>query len=755
MNWKISSQRQSSLRRALRDTLYTSLAVVAAAVAFMAALALHDISASDVLKASPEPIIILEAADGQELGRKGPIRAEPGAWSDFPQFLIDAVVATEDRRFYEHNGIDPRGIARAFIRNLRAGGVKEGGSTITQQLVRVMNGEDERTVRRKLREALLALWIERKLSKDEILTRYLNNVYLGAGITGVSAAARAYFDKPVMQLSLEECALLAGIIKAPSALNPLRNLVEARKRAETVLDAMVADRRLDRARAEEAKRRPANLNPGQLAALPPSWFADWAHEETLKISTSGRESTADTIRAQTTLVPELQKLAESVTSAAIARQGRQKGVGQVALVAMRPDGAVVAMVGGRGYKESEFNRAVQALRQPGSTFKLFVYLAALRNGYSLRDEVEDAPLDIDGWRPKNFDRGFHGRVTLSEAFVRSLNVATVRLAQDIGVDQVIAAARDLGIDAPLAATPSLALGSSEVTLLDLTGAYASVRAGMRIEPWGIAGLDANGDRMPANRGLHRQADAGFAPYSAQLVELLESAVRRGTGRGAALDGFSAGKTGTTEDYRDAWFIGFNEHLVAGVWVGNDDNAPMRKVTGGDLPASIWKEFMTKAMKLPQFRPPAADEQLIVSSMQPEPQREAARDIMPADTIITGGLGWGTSSHALASCDYEACGMAYRSFRAADCSYRPYSGGRRLCRLNEDAAFDDSYEDEVSMEVAERGEDEEGFEEAFYGESDMAYGGYCNYEACSRRYQSFRASDCSYKAYSGRRKLCRK
>jgi penicillin-binding protein 1A len=754
MNWKISSQRQSSLRRALRDTLYTGLVAAVAAVALMIGLALHDISASSVLKASREPVIILEAADGQELGRKGPIRAAPVARPEFPQFLVNAVIATEDRRFYDHSGIDPRGIARALIRNLHAGGVKEGGSTITQQLVRVMNGEDERTIRRKFREAVLALWIERKLSKDEILTRYLNNVYLGSGITGVSAAARAYFDKPVNQLSLQECALLAGIIKAPSVLNPLRNLGEARKRAEIVLDAMVADGRLDPARAEEAKRRPANLNPGRLATLPPSWFADWIHEEALKIAASG-QSTADTIRARTTLVPELQKLAERVTSAAIARQGMPKGVGQVALVALRPDGAVVAMVGGKGYRESEFNRAVQAMRQPGSTFKLFVYLAALRNGYSLADDIEDAPIDIDGWQPKNFDRNFHGRVTLSEAFIKSLNVATVRLAQAIGIDQVIAAARDLGIDAPLAATPSLALGSSEVNLLDLTGTYASVRAGMRIEPWGVAGLEENGAPMPANRALRGQADAKLAPYSAELIELLESAVSQGTGRRAALDGFSAGKTGTTEDYRDAWFIGFNEKLVAGVWVGNDDNTPMRKVTGGDLPASIWKEFMTKAMELPEFSPPAEDEQLVVSTIPPERKNEAARDRMPAETMITGGLGWGTSSHALLACDYEACGMAYRSFRAADCSYRPYSGGRRLCRLDEDAGYSDSYEDEQSIELAEGGGDEEDFEDAFYEESDMAQGGYCNYEACSRSYQSFRAADCSYRAYSGRRKFCRK
>jgi membrane peptidoglycan carboxypeptidase len=279
---------------------------------------------------------------------------------------------------------------------------------------------------------------------------------------------------------------------------------------------------------------------------------------------------------------------------------------------------------------------------------------------------------------------------------------------------------------------------------------------MRIEPWGIAGLEQGGTLLPAHMGLRGQADAELAPYSASLIELLESAVRRGTGRGAALDGFSAGKTGTTEEYRDAWFIGFNEQLVAGVWVGNDDNAPMRKVTGGDLPASIWKEFMTQAMKLPEFSPPATDEQLMVSTIRPEPQKEAARERMPAEAMITGEFGWGTSSRALAACDYEACGAAYRSFRAADCSYQPYSGGRRLCRISEDAALDDSYEEEQRVQLAEDVADENDFENEFDEDDGMAEeGGYCNYEACSRIYQSFRASDCSYKAYSGRRKFCQK
>jgi membrane peptidoglycan carboxypeptidase len=354
------------------------------------------------------------------------------------------------------------------------------------------------------------------------------------------------------------------------------------------------------------------------------------------------------MRVRTTLVPALQALAEKVVSKALARHGEAKDVTQAALVAMLPNGAVVAMVGGRNYQKSEFNRAVQAMRQPGSAFKLFVYYAALRNGVSPIDRIEDAPLEIDGWSPENFGRDFRGRVSLAEAFARSLNAASVRLALDVGLDEVIAAARDLGLDAPLKKMPSLALGSSEVSLLDLTGAYASVRAGVTpIEPWGIAALGT--EEAPLYRlGPVVKPSHSLKPYDGVLIALLKLVVDRGTGRAAAPDGFAAGKTGTSQNYRDAWFIGFNEGLVAGVWVGNDDDEPMSNMTGGKLPALIWKDFMTGAMTIAAKGPRA-----LIAEANTDP---------------------GSEPH----CSYRACAQAYRSFRSADCSYQPYSGPRQLC-----------------------------------------------------------------------------
>jgi membrane peptidoglycan carboxypeptidase len=309
------------------------------------------------------------------------------------------------------------------------------------------------------------------------------------------------------------------------------------------------------------------------------------------------------------------------------------------------------MVGGRNYQQSEFNRAVQAMRQPGSAFKLFVYYAALRNGASPIDRVEDAPLEIDGWSPENFDERFHGSVSLAEAFARSLNAATVRLALEVGLDEVIAAARDLGIDAPLQKTPSLALGSSEVSLLDLTGAYASVRAGVTpIEPWGIAAFGSE-DQLLFKVGPSVKPRTSLEPYNGTMVGLLKLVVDRGTGRAAGIDGFAAGKTGTSQNYRDAWFVGFSESLVVGVWMGNDDGTPMDKVTGGRLPARIWKQFMTEAPTLV-----VADQAASVDEVSMEAQGDRAGP----------------------ECNYRACARTYRSFRTSDCSFQPYRGPRRLC-----------------------------------------------------------------------------
>ena len=599
-----------------------------------------------------KPSIVLEAADGTLLARKGAFRLPDAAFEEFPDHLIEAVIAIEDRRFRRHWGVDPQGIVRAAYRNMDAGRIVEGGSTITQQLVKLSTGARERTFMRKLREAFLAVWLETHLDKQQILARYLNNVYLGAGNRGVPAAARAYFAKRPSELTLAESALLAGLIKAPSQLSPLRDIKTARQRAAVVLDAMVETGAIERETAEAAKANPAEINPRSLEAPAGSWFADWAAREAAEL---GDPFTSDT-RIRTTLVRPLQELAQQVVDDALAGSGEESGFSQAALVALRPDGAVLAMVGGRDYEQSEFNRAVQAKRQPGSAFKLFVYFAALRAGYRPDDWIEDAPVDVDGWQPENHNGRYAGRVTLAEAFARSLNAATARLAMDVGIGEVVAAARDLGIDAPLPENPSLALGTSEVSLLDLTAAYASVRAGrMPVEPWGIAALGSERSGRLYRLGAPTKDRRSLEPYRGELVELLENAVRRGTGRAAGLDGFSAGKTGTSQNYRDAWFIGFNRSLVVGVWVGNDDGTPMKRVTGGQIPARIWKEFMVGATPLME-----GDRMLLSGFRQPR--------------LEVADLGWRDEPR----CDIQACTAAYRSFRASDCTYRPYNGPRTLC-----------------------------------------------------------------------------
>ena len=541
-----------------------------------------------------KPTLLLEAANGDPLGRVGPFTVADQPLQNFPAILIQAVLSTEDRRFYRHPGVDPLGILRAVHANRAAGEVVEGGSTITQQLVKMEYLTSDRTYIRKLREALMAMWLETHLSKDQILDRYLNRVYLGDGAYGMAAASQLYFNKRPADLTLAEAAMVAGLVKAPSELDPLHHLNAARARAATVLDAMVADHVIDEKAANAAKAAPATIKLSRQLAPARSWFTDWVAKSAVHLAGSQTGS----VRVRTTLLPDLQNLAQRAVDDALAKQGRQLGVSQGALVAMRPDGAVLAMVGGRDYGSSQFNRAVDANRQPGSAFKLFVYLAALRKGYTPQDTIDAGPIDIKGWTPANFDDEHYGQITLAEAFAKSVNTAAVRLAMDVGLDNVIAAARDLGITEPLPRLPSLALGSVGVSLVDMTGAFASVRADrMPVRAWGVAALGPQGATRMLTTGPSLTSARTLDPYQKPLVDLLQGVVQNGTGKGAALDGFAAGKTGTSQDYRDAWFIGFNQPLVVGVWVGNDDDSPMKRVVGGSLPASIWKRFVTEATPL--------------------------------------------------------------------------------------------------------------------------------------------------------------
>ncbi|MBB4571311.1 1A family penicillin-binding protein [Rhizobium leucaenae] len=607
--------------------------------------ALKDVPWGEIRDGTLKPVVVLETADGAPLVRQGPYQGPYAQYDQFPPHLIDAVLSIEDRRFMDHFGVDPRGIARALLRNFEAGSVVEGGSTITQQLIKLQYLDADRTIKRKIQEVVIAVWLEWKLGKQEILTRYLNSVYLGAGATGMPAAARIYFNKDIEALNLPESAMLAGLLRAPSQWNPIDNFEGARQRTAVVLDAMVANGKITAGEAEEAKASFAKPHPTTPTPRSGSWFADWISPQASEIAGASPGST--TVR--TTLVPRLQQIAEEVVRKALDGEGKSVGASQAALVVMRPDGAVVAMVGGRDYKASQFNRAVTAMRQPGSAFKLFVYYAALKAGFTLSDRILDAPIDIDGWSPENSGGGYHGWVTLAEAFARSLNAASVALAEEVGLDKVIAAARELGIKTPLANTPSLTLGTSEVNLLDLTSAYASVHLGKApVEPWGIMDLQAAGQAKTFRVGSQVKPSVDLSPYQSDLIGLLQLVVERGTGRGADPGTFAAGKTGTSQNNRDAWFVGFTEPLVAGVWVGNDDGTPMNGVTGGALPAHIWRDFMREAMAEPAPNPPQSTEAAIDN---------------PGATQV---------------CNIAACSRTYRSFRPADCTYQPYAGGRRLC-----------------------------------------------------------------------------
>lgn len=645
-HWRLfSGQNPPSNRRSwLSVAAFASLACILILAAVLV-WALKDVPWREIAAGTLKPVIVLETADGAPLVRQGPYQGPYAAYGQFPQSLIDAVLSIEDRRFMNHYGIDPQGIGRALIRNFQAGSVVEGGSTITQQLIKLQYLESDRTLKRKIQEVVIAFWLEWKLGKREILTRYLNAAYLGSGATGMPAAAGIYFNKGIGELDVSESAMLAGLLKAPSQLNPIDNFEGARQRTATVLAVMVDNGKLT---PDEAAAAKADFGKLRLTTPTPrsgSWFADWISPQASEIAGASPGST--TVR--TTLVPRLQRLAERVVTEALDEDGKALGASQAALVAMTPEGAVVAMVGGRDYKTSQFNRAVTAMRQPGSTFKLFVYYAALKKGLTLSDRVLDAPIEIDGWSPENSGGSYRGWVTLAEAFARSLNAAAVALAQEVGLDNVVAAAKELGIDPPLPPSPSLALGTSEVNLLDLTSAYASVRLGKApVEPWGILDFQAAGQSRAFRVGEKTAPSIDLSPYQSDLLGLLQLVVERGTGRDADPGTFAAGKTGTSQNNRDAWFVGFTEPLVVGVWVGNDDDTPMKGVTGGSLPARIWRNFIRAAMA-----EPAPDFDLDAS--------KAA----------------GASADA-PSCNITACSRSYRSFRPSDCTYQPFRGERRLC-----------------------------------------------------------------------------
>jgi len=546
------------------------------------------------------PSLTILSAEGEPIARRGAIIEEPVDVMALPPHVGQAFVAIEDRRFFRHVGIDPWGIGRAMWRNLRAGRVREGGSTISQQLAKTSFLSPARTTTRKAQEALIALWLEAWLTKEEILSRYLSNVYFGDNVYGLRAAAHHYFDVEPEELTLAQATMLAGVVNAPSRLAPTEHLEAARARARLVLRTMVEAGYLTE--AERAAARPARVRRGDRDEVPTgTYFADWVLPQASELSDEGYGQRL----IRTTLEGDMQRAA--------VRTIRRAGLGraQVALVAMRLDGRVVAMVGGKDYARSPFNRAVQARRQPGSAFKLFVYLAAFRAGLTPESRVDDVPISVGSWRPRNYSDTYRGPITVREAVAQSSNSVAVQLSERVGRDNVIRAARDLGVTSPLRADPSLPLGVNNMTLLELTQAYASVAAGrypVRAHglPLPASGWFGGGEDHPTSR------DRAFP----MLRDVLYHAANRGTGRAAALPIPTFGKTGTTSDYRDAVFVGFAGDLVVGVWIGNDDNSPLPGTAGGGLPARIWRSFMVEALG-DAARGPAAAIPLYQADAAPE------------------------------------------------------------------------------------------------------------------------------------------
>jgi penicillin-binding protein 1A len=537
------------------------------------------------------PGITLLATDGTVLTRSGDLYGDTLAVSELPPNLVHAVVAIEDRRYYHHFGVDPVGLIRAFIADARHRGGVQGGSTLTQQLAKNMFLTPERTFKRKLQEALLALELEHYYTKDQILTGYLNRVYLGSGAFGVDAAAKTYFGKPATQLDLMECAIIAALLKAPSRYSPATDMNAAMARAQLVLTAMheegyITDQEMLAAMAGGA---PVMHSPSITKNA--HYIADWAMQQAQTyIGAIDRD-----VVVQSTIDPRLQRLAEDKIEETLSGPAAKLKASQAALVSMTPDGAVRAMVGGRNYEDSQFNRATQAERQPGSSFKPFVYLAALENGLRPDSLVDDAPIHMGSWSPENFEPGFKGQIPAREALAESINTAAVRVLDFAGVDHTRAVARRFGIDEQIPRDLSIALGTCDVTLLEMTGAYAGFAGG------GVGVMPHVIDRVTDSAGNVLYARQGGGPgrvagqyQVAELVSMMTDVIGYGTGKAAKLDRPAAGKTGTSQDYRNAWFIGFTADLVTGVWFGNDDNSSMKKVTGGMLPAHTWHEFMMAA-----------------------------------------------------------------------------------------------------------------------------------------------------------------
>jgi penicillin-binding protein 1A len=590
-------------------TLGTCALVVMLALAIPA---FRETSDDDWLKKSELAVTFLDRY-GNEVGSRGIRHNDSVKLEEFPDHLIKAVLATEDRRFYEHFGIDLGGTLRALTANAKAGGVVQGGSSITQQLAKNLFLNNERTIERKVKEAFLALWLESRLSKNEILKLYLDRAYMGGGAFGVDAAAQFYFGKSARDVNLAEAAMLAGLFKAPTKFAPHINLPAARARANVVLDNLVEAGFMTEGQVFGARRNPA-VAIDRRDERSPNYYLDWAFDEMKKIvDTLPKSVTERAFVVRTALDVNLQRNTERVVENMLNQYGREYGAKQAATVLMDIDGSVRAMVGGRDYGASQFNRAVDSLRQPGSSFKPYVYATALMNGFKPTSVVVDSPVCIGNWCPHNYNGGYSGSMTLTQAIIRSINVIPVKLSialghgnPKIGRAKIIATARKAGLRTPLIDTPSLPIGADEVTVLDHTGGYSIFpNLGKAMAPHAILEI-----RTGAGELLWRFDRDGKKPVQAltpevamEMNQMMNKVVEEGTGKRAILDGIkAAGKTGTTNAYRDAWFVGFTGNYICGVWYGNDDYVATKRMTGGSLPAMTWHEIMVYAHQGVELKP---------------------------------------------------------------------------------------------------------------------------------------------------------
>jgi penicillin-binding protein 1A len=560
-----------------------------------------------------EPGIMLLASDGTVLSEQGSFYGDQVRVAELPDYVVNALLAIEDRRFRSHYGIDPLGLIRAMTKNAVAGRMVEGGSTLTQQLAKNLFLTPERTLSRKAQEAVLAIWLERKYSKDEILQLYLNRVYYGSGAVGIEKAAQTFFRKPATELTLAEAATLAGTLKAPTTYNPINHPIESANRTSLVLQAMVRSGYISDDEAQQAISAPSSVAASDYVPAT-QYVVDWVGEQLPQLAKNYDQS----IVVETTIDPHLQLVAEKALRKRLNEVGKKLRVGQGALVLLDATGAVRALVGGKSYKRSQYNRATKALRQPGSAFKPFVYLAAMEQGYKPTSVEVDEPIRIGDWSPENYRHKYLGPVTLTTALAQSLNTVAAKLANQVGPSNVVAAAHKLGITSKLGNDASIALGTSEVTLLEMTSAFTPfANGGYTVQPYAVKRITTKSGKV-----LYERHGEGFGQTISPrdlgaMNTMLRAVITQGTAKKAGLGDFEvAGKTGTSQDYRDAWFIGYSTYYVGGVWVGNDDNSPTKAVTGGSLPTTIWRDVMVEAHQ--NLSPQALPGEIDVQPEQPAP-----------------------------------------------------------------------------------------------------------------------------------------